>query len=85
MIEEDFTGSHPHACRDITDIWENSLEDGVERISSNDLSKRMKLTASQIRQDLEQLSADSDSRDTAIMSNIYHTEIGKILGLEERS
>ena len=28
------------------------LEDGVERISSNDLSKRMKLTASQIRQDL---------------------------------
>ena len=28
------------------------LEDGVERISSNDLSKRMKLTASQIRQDI---------------------------------
>ena len=28
------------------------LDDGVERISSNDLSKRMKVTASQIRQDL---------------------------------
>ncbi len=28
------------------------LEDGVERISSNDLSIRMKVTASQIRQDL---------------------------------
>ena len=26
------------------------LENGVERISSNDLSKRMKVTASQIRQ-----------------------------------
>lgn len=28
------------------------MEDGVERISSNDLSVRMKVTASQIRQDL---------------------------------
>ena len=28
------------------------LEDGVERISSNDLSKRMNVTASQIRQDM---------------------------------
>ena len=28
------------------------LESGVERISSNELSKRMKVTASQIRQDL---------------------------------
>ena len=28
------------------------LENGVERISSNDLSRRMKVTASQIRQDL---------------------------------
>ena len=29
------------------------LEDNVERISSNDLSKKMRVTASQIRQDLE--------------------------------
>ena len=28
------------------------LEDNVERISSNDLSKKMRVTASQIRQDL---------------------------------
>ena len=28
------------------------LEDGVERISSGELSERMKVTASQIRQDL---------------------------------
>ena len=31
------------------------LEDGVERISSNDLSKRMNVTASQIRQDLNKI------------------------------
>ena len=43
------------------------LENGVERISSNDLSKQMKVTASQIRQDVKYL----------------YTEIGKILGLEE--
>ena len=42
------------------------LEDGVERISSNDLSKRMNVTASQIRQDLNNL-AVSDSRDMDIM------------------
>lgn len=30
------------------------MEDGVERISSNELSGRMKVTASQIRQDLNQ-------------------------------
>ena len=28
------------------------LEDGVERISSNELSSKMRVTASQIRQDL---------------------------------
>ena len=39
------------------------LEDGVERISSNDLSKRMNVTASQIRITL----AVSDSRDMDIM------------------
>ena len=42
------------------------LEDGVERISSNDLSKKMHVTASQIRQDLNNF-ADSDSRDMGIM------------------
>ena len=42
------------------------IEQGVERISSNELSKRMKVTASQIRQDLIIL-ADSGNRDMAIM------------------
>ena len=31
---------------------EDLMDQGIERISSNELSKRMKLTASQIRQDL---------------------------------
>ena len=44
------------------------LDDGVERISSNDLSNRMKVTASQIRQDF---SCFGDSRATDIMSSIY--------------
>lgn len=47
------------------------LENGVERISSNDLSKRMKVTASQIRQDLNNFLEDSDNRDTVIMLSIY--------------
>ena len=34
------------------------LEDGGERISSNDLSKRMNVTASQIRQDLRRCQAE---------------------------
>ena len=38
--------------QDITDILGELIEAGVERISSNDLSSRMKVTASQIRQDL---------------------------------
>lgn len=42
------------------------LEEGVERISSNDLSHRMMVTASQIRQDLIIL-ADLDNRGTDIM------------------
>ena len=42
------------------------MEDQVERISSNDLSKKMHVTASQIRQDLNN-SGDSGNRDTGIM------------------
>ena len=41
---------------------------GTERISSNDLSKRMHVTASQIRQDLNNFGV-LDSRVMAIMSN----------------
>ena len=43
------------------------MEDQVERISSNDLSKKMHVTASQIRQDLNEFPGDSGNRDTGIM------------------
>lgn len=58
------------------------LENGVERISSNDLSKRMKVTASQIRQDLNNFGGFSQQGYGYNVKYLY-TEIGKILGLEE--
>ena len=57
------------------------LEDGVERISSNDLSKRMKLTASQIRQDLNNFGGFGQ-QGYGYNVKYLHTEIGKILGLD---
>ena len=59
------------------------LEDGVERISSNDLSKRMKLTASQIRQDLNNFGGFGQ-QGYGYTVKYLHTEIGKILGLENK-
>ena len=59
------------------------LEDGVERISSNDLSKRMKLTASQIRQDLNNFGVFGQ-QGYGYNVKYLHTEIGKILGLENK-
>ena len=58
------------------------LENGVERISSSDLSKRMKVTASQIRQDLNNFGGFGQQGYGYNVKYIY-TEIGKILGLEE--
>ena len=58
------------------------LENGVERISSNDLSKRMKVTASQIRQDLNNFGGFGQQGYGYNLKYLY-TEIGKILGLEE--
>ena len=58
------------------------LEGGVERISSNDLSKRMKVTASQIRQDLNNCGGFGQQGYGYNVKYLY-TEIGKILGLEE--
>lgn len=57
------------------------LEAGVERISSNDLSKRMKVTASQIRQDLNNFGGFGQQGYGYNVKYLY-TEIGKILGLE---
>lgn len=58
------------------------LENGVERISSNDLSKRMKVTASQIRQDLNNFGGFGQQGYGYNVKYLY-TEIGKILGLEK--
>lgn len=56
------------------------LEHGDERISSNDLSKRMKVTASQIRQDLNNFGGFGQ-QGYGYNVKYLHTEIGKILGL----
>ena len=58
------------------------LENGVERISSNDLSKQMKVTASQIRQDLNNFGGFGQQGYGYNVKYLY-TEVGKILGLEE--
>ena len=57
------------------------LEDNVERISSNDLSKKMRVTASQIRQDLKNFGGFGQQGYGYNVKYLY-TEIGKILGLD---
>ena len=57
------------------------LEDNVERISSNDLSKKMRVTASQIRQDLNNFGGFGLQGYGYNVKYLY-TEIGKILGLD---
>ena len=57
------------------------LEDNVERISSNDLSKKMRVTASQIRQDLNNFGGFGQQVYGYNVKYLY-TEIGKILGLD---
>ena len=57
------------------------LEDNVERISSNDLSKKMRVTASQIRQDLNNFGGFGQQGYGYNVKYLY-TEIGKILRLD---
>ncbi len=57
------------------------LDDGTERISSSDLSKRMHVTASQIRQDLNNFGGFGQQGYGYNVKYLY-TEIGKILGLD---
>ena len=59
------------------------LEDGVERISSNDLSKKMQVTASQIRQDLNNFGGFGQQGYGYNVKFLYE-EIGKILGLNQK-
>jgi len=58
------------------------LESGVERISSNELSSKMKVTASQIRQDLNNFGGFGQQGYGYNVKYLY-TEIGKILGLDK--
>ena len=58
------------------------LEQGVERVSSNELSKLMKVTASQIRQDLNSFGGFGQQGYGYNVRYLYD-EIGKILGLDQ--
>lgn len=57
------------------------LENGVERISSEELSKRMKVTASQVRQDLNHFGGFGQQGYGYNVRFLYD-EIAKILGLD---
>lgn len=59
------------------------LDAGVERISSNELSTRMKVTASQIRQDLNNFGGFGQQGYGYNVKYLY-TEIGKILGVDRK-
>lgn len=58
-------------------------EEGIERISSNDLSIRMKVTASQIRQDLNNFGGFGQQGYGYNVKYLY-TEIAKILGVDRK-
>jgi len=57
-------------------------DSGVERISSQDLSERMKVTASQIRQDFNNFGGFGQQGYGYNVEYLY-TEIGRILGLDK--
>ena len=59
------------------------LEKGIERVSSNELSKLMKVTASQIRQDLNNFGGFGQQGYGYNVRFLYE-EIGKILGLDQQ-
>ena len=59
------------------------MEDNVERISSNDLSKKMHVTASQIRQDLNNFGGFGQQGYGYNVQYLFD-EIGKILGLNQQ-
>lgn len=59
------------------------IDEGVERISSNELSYRMQVTASQIRQDLNNFGGFGQQGYGYNVKYLYD-EIGKILGLTQK-
>ena len=58
-------------------------DEGFERISSGELSKRMNVTASQIRQDFNHFGGFGQQGYGSNVNYLYE-EIGKILGLDKR-
>lgn len=60
---------------------EDLMDQGVERISSNELSKRMHLTASQIRQDLNNFGGFGQQGYGYNIRNLYE-EIARILNID---
>lgn len=58
-------------------------DEGVERISSQDLSRRMQVTASQIRQDFNNFGGFGQ-QGYGYNVEYLHEEIGKILGLDKQ-
>ena len=67
----------PRSYRYLSELWDN----GIERISSGELSKQMKVTASQIRQDFNNFGGFGQQ---GYGYNVPYlkNEIGKILGLD---
>lgn len=59
-------------------------EEGCERISSRELSQRMKVTASQIRQDLNNFGGFGQQGYGYNVKYLYE-EIGKILGIDKKN
>jgi len=68
----------PRYYRYLGDLKEN----GVVRISSQELSKKMNVTASQIRQDFNNFGGFGQ-QGYGYNVELLHTEIGKILGLDK--
>ena len=60
---------------------EDLMDQGIERISSNELSRRMNLTASQIRQDLNNFGGFGQQGYGYNIRNL-HDEIAKILNID---
>lgn len=68
----------PRYYRYLSDL----LESGVTKISSNELSERMNLTASQVRQDFNCFGGFGQQGYGYNVEHLYR-EIGKVLGLEK--
>ena len=75
--EKDFVGGNKKTARYYRYLGE-LIESGVQRISSKELSARMKVTASQIRQDLNNFGGFGQQGYGYNVQYLYE-EIGKIL------